>query len=71
MHNGTDQHGSIEQMAYEFYVLRGKLDGYDLSDWFQAEKVINKKMSLDVGRGALGTASAVKSDKKRKKQSER
>ncbi len=67
MQYGIDQRGSIEKMAYEFYVQRGKLDGYDLSDWFQAEKVINKKLSLDVGKGALGTTSAPKSDKKRKK----
>ena len=28
----------IQLRAYEIYIQRGRLDGLDLDDWFQAEK---------------------------------
>jgi Protein of unknown function (DUF2934) len=28
----------IQTRAYELYVVRGRTDGQDLNDWFQAEK---------------------------------
>ncbi len=30
----------IEQRAYELYEERGRTDGHDLDDWFQAESEI-------------------------------
>lgn len=31
----------IQKRAYEIYVQRGRIDGFDLADWFQAEKELN------------------------------
>ena len=31
----------IQERAYEIYVQRGRIDGYDLADWFQAEDELN------------------------------
>jgi len=28
----------IQARAYEVYIQRGRIDGFDLEDWFQAEK---------------------------------
>ena len=30
-------HEQIAARAYELYVNRGRIDGYDMDDWFQAE----------------------------------
>jgi hypothetical protein len=38
----AELHQRISQLAYQFYLLRGKIDGYDLDDWLAAErKVLN------------------------------
>ena len=31
----------IQERAYEIYVQRGRIDGFDLADWFQAEDELN------------------------------
>lgn len=31
----------IQERAYEIYVQRGRIDGFDLADWFQAEEELN------------------------------
>lgn len=31
----------IQGRAYEIYVQRGRIDGFDLADWFQAEEELN------------------------------
>ena len=31
----------IQERAYEIYVQRGRIDGFDLADWFQAEEEVN------------------------------
>ena len=33
----------IQLRAYEIYVSRGRIDGQDLDDWFQAEKELREK----------------------------
>lgn len=33
--------GKIQERAYEIYVQRGRIDGFDLADWFQAEEELN------------------------------
>ena len=33
--------GEIEERAYEIYVQRGRIDGFDLADRFQAEEELN------------------------------
>jgi Protein of unknown function (DUF2934) len=45
----TDQYGSIKKAAYELYLQKGRLDGDDLSDWLQAEKMIFEKSSPAAG----------------------
>jgi len=34
----------IQMRAYEIYASRGRIDGRDLEDWFQAEKEAAKKV---------------------------
>jgi hypothetical protein len=31
----------IQERAHEIYVQRGRIDGFDLADWFQAEEELN------------------------------
>lgn len=39
----TELHQRISQLAYQFYLRRGKVDGYDLDDWLMAEReVLNR-----------------------------
>jgi transposase len=33
-------HNEIKKMAYELYQKRGKAEGHDLDDWFEAERII-------------------------------
>ena len=30
----------VEKKAYDLYVQRGMIEGQDLDDWFQAEKIV-------------------------------
>jgi hypothetical protein len=62
----TDQYRSIKEAAYELYVQKGRLDGDDLSDWFQAETMVREYTSPAVGEGASRRKAAPKSNKKRK-----
>lgn len=39
--NGLDHR--IARMAYELYERRGRMDGYALDDWLQAEALLNGK----------------------------
>jgi len=34
-------HSSIAVIAYELYERRGRMDGYALDDWLQAEAIVN------------------------------
>ena len=35
----------IREIAYEYYLQRGKIDGKDIEDWLNAEKEILKQNS--------------------------
>ncbi len=39
----TDQKGEVEKLAYQYYVDRGCLHGYDREDWLKAEAVIRQR----------------------------
>jgi Protein of unknown function (DUF2934) len=39
-HAPADLHRRIAQVAYEFYLQRGKLYGHDLDDWLEAERIV-------------------------------
>ena len=51
MQYSADRHRSIEEAAYLLYVQKGRLDGDDLSDWFQAEKVVHEVSLTASGAG--------------------
>ncbi len=33
-------HDRIAQLAYQFYLRRGRVSGHDLDDWFAAEHIV-------------------------------
>ena len=33
----------IAEVAYALYIQRGRLDGHDRQDWFEAEQIIRKQ----------------------------
>ena len=33
----------VAEVAYVLYVQRGRMDGYDRQDWFEAEKIVQKR----------------------------
>ena len=35
--------GDVAQVAYELFVRRGRLNGYDLQDWFEAERIVMQR----------------------------
>ena len=37
----------VAQRAYERYVARGREDGHDVEDWFEAERELNQGVSSD------------------------
>ena len=63
-------HDEIERVAYEFYETRGRAHGYDLDDWFMAEKIVMEKharhaketgQEVDIiKKGAKGIPTTVK-----------
>ena len=36
---------TIARIAYEFFERRGKVDGYDQQDWFEAERLVRQRRS--------------------------
>ncbi len=44
--NVSDQnvYEAIRKRAYELYCKRGRTDGNDMKDWFEAEKQVRKEM---------------------------
>ena len=36
----AELHQHISRLAYQFYLCRGKIDGYDLDDWLMAERSV-------------------------------
>ena len=42
--SGYDYQQLIEKKAYELYENRGRTDGCDLEDWFQAEKLVKEEL---------------------------
>jgi hypothetical protein len=42
-------HDRIEKKAYERYLDRGQLDGYDLDDWLEAEQLVLAELGEESG----------------------
>jgi len=40
-----DLHDLIEQKAYEIYLQDGKMEGHDLDNWLEAERIVNNQDS--------------------------
>ena len=34
----------VEKKAYELYETRGRQDGHDWNDWFEAERIVEQEM---------------------------
>ena len=64
MQYSADRHRSIEKAAYLLYVQKGRLDGDDLSDWFQAEKVVHENSLTASGAGVPRRKTAAPKSKK-------
>lgn len=70
MQSFTDQNSRIEEAAYKLYVQRGRVDGNDLNDWFEAEKLTKGQSSSNPAKVvSKPKTAALKSDKRRKKES--
>jgi len=47
--NGEELHERITKKAYERYLDRGQLDGYDLEDWLEAERLVLAELGTEAG----------------------
>jgi len=47
--NGEALRHQIEKKAYERYLDRGQLDGYDLDDWLEAEQLVLAELGDEAG----------------------
>lgn len=34
---------TVERVAYELFVQRGRVDGHDFKDWLKAEEIVRKR----------------------------
>ena len=61
--DSADLHRRIAKVAYELYLGRGEAHGYDLDDWFVAERIVffqlgQKKRKLETERLAAVAEAA-------------
>jgi hypothetical protein len=47
--NGEELRQRIAKKAYERYLDRGQLDGYDLDDWVEAEQLVLADLGTEAG----------------------
>ena len=48
----------VAQRAYARYEARGREDGHDMEDWFEAERELNEGVSLDSTSGDDGDVNS-------------
>lgn len=48
----------VAQRAYERYEARGREDGHDVEDWFEAERELNQGVSSDSTSDGRGDADS-------------
>ncbi len=41
----------VRRVAYELYAKRGYKQGNDMGDWFEAERIVQKRMGREGGMG--------------------
>jgi len=47
--NGEELQRRIAMKAYERYLDRGQLDGYDIDDWLEAEQLVLAELGHEAG----------------------
>jgi hypothetical protein len=47
--NGEELRQRIAKKAYERYLDRGQLDGYDLDDWLEVEQLVLAELGTEAG----------------------
>ena len=50
--------GEIAKIAYDLYLQKGMIDGYDLDDWLRAEKIVMAQHAT-LRKSKTGTVSTV------------
>jgi hypothetical protein len=48
MMNETNLYDETARVAYELHEKRGKIHGYDLADWLEAERVVLERYARDI-----------------------
>lgn len=44
--NDDVTNSQVQVLAYKLYEERGRVDGYDLQDWFEAESILHERGKL-------------------------
>ncbi|HXX62733.1 MAG TPA: DUF2934 domain-containing protein [Bacteroidota bacterium] len=58
MEKGKNLHDEVVRVAYDLYEKRGKVHGYDLVDWLEAERIVLERHAGEVEREANTIGSA-------------
>lgn len=53
--SSSDIEERVRERAYELYEQRGRVDGFALADWFQAETEMKGEQKQPVARAANGS----------------
>ena len=48
MMNETNLYDETAKVAYELHDKRGKIHGYDLADWLEAERVVLERYAKEI-----------------------
>jgi len=51
--NGEGRREQIAKKAYERYLNRGQVDGYDLDDWLEAEQQVVAESGAQTGKKSV------------------
>jgi hypothetical protein len=60
----NELHDKIKGIAYELYLKRGMIDGYDIDDWLEAEKMVIGSNNSEIGKKENGQTKKSKKLKK-------
>ena len=63
-----DLYDEVSRVAFELHEQRGRMHGYDMQDWFEAEKIVlARREKGTVRENASGVGKAKRKGKKTKK----
>lgn len=48
MMNETNLYDETARVAYELHEKRGKIHGYDLADWLEAERIVLERYAKEI-----------------------